>query len=60
MHLKGFISSLLKLHNCALKILDFMARSVLDGSQKGLENVSKRCKKKLCLVAKGWASLPSQ
>ena len=23
MHLKGFISSLLKLHNCALKILDF-------------------------------------
>ena len=44
MHLEGFISSLLKLHNCAFKILDFMARSVLDGSKKDLENVSKRCK----------------
>ena len=44
MHLKGFISSLLKLHNCAFKIWIFMARSVLDGSKKDLENVSKRCK----------------
>ena len=37
-----------------------MARSVSDGSQKGLENVSKRCKKKTLSSGNGWASLPSQ